>query len=228
MKKKIYAIYLFMDKESYETKMKYLLGMNHIPFDGIPLSDSLVSGLYGWTDSTKLKDEFLSYRNPEFYRVVTLEPDNRLFHEITIHAEYKINRYPYTTISKENGIEDMEIASTKYEYVNVTSYGMENKVAFVDDEIISENVDYMMFNDEIMKALDIIGYTFHYDMNYGNEERRNNADYSQSYNVSPLGYPNMNSGFLNEVMLFIDLYKEAIEPKIRGKKYEDNLCLLSG
>ena len=49
------------------------------------------------------------------------------------------------------------------------------------------DANYRLFKDDIIHALDMIGYTSAYDLCYGNMEEVDNASFNMSYNIGSMG-----------------------------------------
>ena len=71
---------------------------------------------------------------------------------------------------------------------------------------IYATVDYEIFNDSIINALDIIGYTSEYDINHSNDDERiERANFQESFNLTPLG--NKRIDIHTEANMLLYLYR---------------------
>lgn len=178
--KNVYLIYIKVDNDSFNT-LKYIIPNVH---DYI-WRDEKFYGMYAWTSSKSKLSDFLETREEKVFVTSKKELDSDEFELFKEHFyTLELNRYKYNTIRLDKK-ETVEVVSTKNEYIEVVENGSENYQEF--GPTVSDRFNYKIFNKDIIKALDILGYTEVYDLNYGTYDDSVLADYNKSFGLTPLG-----------------------------------------
>lgn len=171
--KKVYLVYAKIKEDDFLSRMRYLL-YNKYAFKKNDTNDDYM-GLYAWSTDKTIIDEFLSIRNNDIYIIKTKKMDYEEYDEFRRnYSTEKMKIYMYELLSIENKSTEIQIASTKNEYDTITMDGEENMFQWSPEF----KTDYIIFNDEIIDALDIVAYTTVHDMNWSIYEDR--ADYASN------------------------------------------------
>ena len=205
--KRIYLIYLKLPKDIYYNMCDYI-GPKYILSGFKVYNKKYYIGFYAYTDKKSILKRFLKERNDKIFKVNKVNIDDDDF---------------------DDAIKTSKLKKIKYSDVLVISNENEYTASVIDVDINMmehgpckyANIDYNIFNSDIIAALDVLSYTTLYDMynienievnNLSNEllneiEYRNDlAMFNASFNLSPLGskiisYDN------DEFACFIYLYR---------------------
>lgn len=187
---KLYMIYAIVDTKFYYSILRNLLPTQH-PFELINDTDKC-TGLYAWTTEKSLLKQFSKERDMNKFKVLKANIDKDDFPRFNLDMiDLKLEDREYV-IPLTKSHETVHYVTTKNEYVQVTDYGRENLYYFKP----FMDVDYMIFNEEIIDALDIINYTSIYDTEClcGGEsdeevtERMELANFNASFNLTTNGH----------------------------------------
>lgn len=179
--RKVYFIYAIIPENIFNT-VKYMLGNA----DKYRWKHDKMFGLYAWTTSKSIAKEFFEVRNKNIYTLIKREVDDDEYERIKYDFNVlKLDRRVYYLDRDHKNDKSVEIVSTKNEYVCTTMEYEEYLWEFGPP--ISEDVPYNMFNDKVLQALDTIGYTKGYDLNYGVDDSRDTVEYNLSFGLTPLG-----------------------------------------
>jgi len=179
--KKIYFIYVSIPENIFN-KVKYMLGNT----ERYRWKHDKMFGLYAWTTSKSIANEFFEVRDKDIYTLVKKDVDDEEFRHIKDDLNIlKLDRRVYYLDKTEHKDRSVEIVSTKNEYVCVTSDSEEYIWEFGPP--IDESVPYIIFSDKVMDALDTLGYSKGYDLRYGEDMQNDYANYNASYGLTPLG-----------------------------------------
>lgn len=204
---KIYTIFAKVNLDDYNRIYKYLFPNKM--YSNCTFSNNEWYGLYAWTTKKSLLDEFLEIRGgSNIYDVKSdkMELTDEDFKNWKLdYIEYKLGRYKYKHYY-DNKTQDVEIVTTKNEYTQVVENSSENfnellRNLFNDAPLI----DYKVFNDDIIKALDCLDYTSFFISNYGTDDECDNLSWSESFSMTILGKPKIPYTF-DEVNLLTKLY----------------------
>lgn len=200
--KKIYIIYATIPENIYNRQLKYTLPSTNKDYQW---KNGKMYGLYAWTDSKKILNEFFEIRNSGIYTVskksCLSDEEYKIFKDNYSMLKLSLNRFYYT--SEMNDDECIDIVTTKNEYVISTEYGIEtlNEFAFKP----SEEISYLLFNKEIIKALDTVGYVDAYNDLYGTDDQAGFTSYQNSFGLTTFGYKKSLPKIENQmnILLFI-------------------------
>lgn len=176
---KVYFIYATIPREVYDEKIKFLLGHEY----DFRVKKDKMYGLYAFTKSKKLLNDFLYVRNKKnLYTVIKAEVDEYDYeHYRDERSNLKLQRSSFETLEGET----MEIVVTKNE---------EYIIKYDKEEYMHEfgfkpyrDLNYVIFNKKLQNSLDKLGYVKLYDTFYGNEEDLGYVGYQESFNLTPLG-----------------------------------------
>lgn len=188
MKDKIYFVYAEITESEFNRRIKYLVNNNNHEFRW---KHNKAYGLYAWTTSKKLLNEFLEYRNNDIYTVVKKELlDDYELEKVSktySDSKIKISKF-YCDYEKSDKGNYVELPVTDNEHYNVSVCGEENMEEFGPK---IPDIDYHMFNKKVQEALDTIGYTTDYDVSFSNDDDIAFADNQKSYGLTVMGrkYP---------------------------------------
>lgn len=208
---KIYLIYAAIDSEDFLTRMCHLVPDKNI----YKLNDDETKfiGLYAFTNKKNVMKEFIKSRNHADYIVNREELDDDSY------ESFKVNNIQLHLDYYKFG--DTTMVATKNEYVQITDYLSENMYEFIQ----CATVDYYIFNNDIMDALDKISYTTAYDTTLVSGEndfyndRLSQADNNASYGLTVNGQP-LHLFEDNVEMCFLYIFKPMFSSSI--KKDGDN------
>ena len=178
-------------------------------------------GIYGWTIKKDIIAEFKKGRTKDYFIYKTKKISKKEF------KDFK-NVYDLCEIKREYfGKSDLVTSSGKTIACTVTEYRTitepERFLLFWNEMMGYVSEDYYWFNDELLQAVDLIGYTTEYDIMFGGddrsfldeeiEQRIENAAYSMSYNLTVDGNTYIPI-ISNQVEVFLRIY----EPTFLGEK----------
>lgn len=213
--KTVYCIYLKMDVNIYNEKLKFLISN---PEDFNWKNGSMI-GLYAWTTKKSYFKEFFELRAKEhFVHVeyeVTDEESERFFKYLKDKKEdQQLQLYLYNTYKKEKKeYEKVAVLSTLNEYTSSVSERSEymNSFSLIEKE---PNFDYMIFKNSIISALDLLLYTREYDINFGAFTRRTKAQLAEDNGTSIYGRE-IRRAYPDELSVLLFLYKELFHVEER-------------
>ena len=191
---KIYFIYASIPQRIFDNRLKFLIPMKST---FVHKNGNMV-GIYAWTNKKKLLKEFLEVRENSIYTVMKEEIDDDDFNNFRReNIEMMLERKEFfitglnrtVGFSTGNGVKlkCIECIVTRFEYVNATEDGN----ACIHEYLIQNLcVDWTFFNEDIVYALDVLGYTTIFD-NFltSSDTRRDACNYSSSFELTPNGYP---------------------------------------
>lgn len=176
---KLYLIYAIIPSNVFSTRIKYLIdnvkdfktqGNNRV-------------GLYAWTTSKKILEEFLEGRDHDIYKVIKKEfmDDEDIDKFKSVYNTLELHLYHYNNKHSETSGKGIDIVTTKSEYVNsvldleanITGFGYPTFALF----------DYSDFNQELKTALEILNYNYYYDSNaLAFDEKSESTKSSEEFN----------------------------------------------
>lgn len=188
---KVYGIYAIIPTEVFENRMsKLVYDKNKFR---LSKNENYYYGLYAWTTKKKVVEEFLYIRNKDMYKVKEIKipkEDERDF-----KLEFKFEELAY--YNYKVGKEEYEVLTTLNEFTESCDNRSENLDELLYEEITNDVADYEILKKDLIKALDIIGYTTYYDIECGGnpevttDEEANDrlalASDSKSYNQTVYG-----------------------------------------
>lgn len=202
----IYMVFAVLTDDVYENRMRYLLfekyRFNH-------KDNKTYVGLYAWTTKKKYLKGFLKDRDESIYiikeRFMT-ESEFLSFKDI-----YEMEKIVRNDFDLDNNGNVVEMFTTKNEYVSVYDNGNENL-----EEIMSQNVyfDYTMFTDDIIRALDIIGYCSRFDILCDNIDRVAEENFNESFGLTRNNSP-LVSFTENKVAMLLFVFKPMFMKMVR-------------
>lgn len=188
---KVYGIYAIIPTEVFENRMsKLVYDKNKFR---LSKNENYYYGLYAWTTKKKVVEEFLYIRNKDMYKVKEIKipkEDERDF-----KLEFKFEELAY--YNYKVGKEEYEVLTTLNEFTESCDNRSENLDELLYEKITNDVADYEILKKDLIKALDIIGYTTYYDIECGGnpevttDEEANDrlalASDSKSYNQTVYG-----------------------------------------
>ena len=201
--KKIYYIYAIIPEQIYYSKIRYIIPNQH----DYRLKHNSMYGLYAWTTSKKITKEFFEVRNKSIYTLIKGDmidkEDYKRMKEKYGELELDYRKYYYdgNTPIEEDSI---TIVSTKNEYIQSTEYVAENLYEFGPKSDI--NIHYSIFKDKIIKALDLLGYTTDYDIEYGEDSDADCASYNLSFGLTKYGNKDITKN-VNQMNILLFLFR---------------------
>lgn len=176
---KLYLIYAKIPESEFNKTIKYLIP-NVYDYRWI---NEKFYGLYAWTKSKSKLNDFLEVRYKKAFEVSKKNIDDDEYQMFKDHynlLELVRHIYKYGNKKKE-----IEVVTTKNEEIESIGNGSENYNDF--GPRVHPDANYRLFKDDIIHALDMIGYTSAYDLCYGNMEEADNASFNMSYNIGSMG-----------------------------------------
>ena len=225
--KKVYLIYVKIPTYIYLDRLCHLVTNNDFRFRQ---KGKYILGLYAWTDDKKLLKEFMETRYAPIFKVKKTRKDNLediLPKDISITLKLEEHNYFHDSdfdpefSNVDDTISDIVksrselIVSTREEYNNCAWSLSENMLEYGPAKYIVRENDYTIFNDELIDALDILGYISNYDLLYANASNMYDVnDYNRSFGTSYRGH-NITNNILcnmhnNQYYGFIYLYSYLI------------------
>ena len=188
---KVYGIYAIIPTEVFESRMfKFVYDKHKF---SLSKNGNYYYGLYAWTTKKKVVKEFLDIRNKDMYKVKELKIDKE--DEKDFELDYKFEELSYYNYIAGN--EEYEVLTTLNEFTESCDNISENLNDLLYDILTNEVADYDILNQDLIDALDIIGYTSYYDIECGgnpdlvtDEEaitRREFAEYHESFRQTVFG-----------------------------------------
>ena len=253
---KVYMLYAKIQETLWNEKLQFLVF--HPEYYKWSEELNSYVGLYGWSDDQEMIKRFIESRKTaakSFYTVITHKMDKGEY--LIFRKEHIMEEIGYYIIPKSNNeslrdyemskfldtrlsIKDMDsnakllyshdelfpIVCTKEEYNEAFSNGS----AFMYEFLIrTMEIDYNIFNDDVIQALDMLGYCKEYDTmqyqvgptdddDYDPDERFESVYYNRSFGLSPLGNYNTIDLYNNKAGIFFNLYYEMIVGYQEGGK----------
>ena len=180
--KKLYFIYVRIPENIYNNKIKYLIPNVY----DYRWKHGYMYGLYAWTTKKKYVKEFFEVRDKSAYTLIEkeIEDDDDVKQVNSIHPSLKLVLKKFETIEDGNK-KKVEILCTKNEYVVSVIDGDEYLYDFGPE--IYEDIDYRLFNDKIIKALDTLMYVNKYDSLFGSVDENSFNEYNAGFNLTKYG-----------------------------------------
>ena len=192
----VYFIYAEIPRYDYDERLKFLLSDQH----DFRAKGNYMRGLYAITNNKKFLKEFFNLRGGnEMYTTIKRDLDEDDWDMIRNQYSDLILRKSHFGDRKNK---KMELIVTKDEETTVQYDGRAYMIEFGPS--IYANIDYRIFNDSIMNALDIIGYTSDYDINHSNDDERiENANFQESFLLTPLGHKRIDINTETNMLLYL-------------------------
>lgn len=213
---KVYVVYAKIPSTIFTNEIINLVS-NKDKFIKEDDSDNFI-GIYAWSKNENYVNEFLKYRKHcKFYIKKKMKIDKYEFDEFKkIYEDDKLKYYKYER-GDYNSLPPVEIMSTRNEYETVTNG--EPMQIFERQFNGYFTVDYIIFKNKIIDALDELCYTSYYDMVFGGnydwsdeediDHRIEYASYNASYNLTVNGKRFFDFD-QNEFMIFIMIFQPLI------------------
>ena len=192
----VYFIYAEIPRRDYENTLKYLLSDQH----DFRSKGDCMRGLYAITNNKKFLKGFFNIRGGnEMYTTVKRDLEDDDWDMIRDQYSDLVLRKSHF---EERIEEKMKRIVTKNEETTVHYDGRAYMTEFGPS--MYANVDYELFNDSIINALDIIGYTADYDVNHSNDDERvERAFFQESYALTPLGNKRIDINTETNMLLYL-------------------------
>lgn len=200
---KIYMIYASIPESIFNDISEFLPNLSVWSYDD---ETNRYIGLYGWTRNKDLYKDFIDVRKDcEFYRYLSKDLDKHEYDEFK--KEFLMMKLKYYKYSRGdyNDCKSVAFPSTKWEYECTDSSAIENNVLYRIYGIFGEMGDYYIFKDDVIEALDVIGYTTLYDSVYGGDDCF--CDEEKDARVE-LALYNMSYGLTVRGNKFIDIFSD--------------------
>lgn len=173
---KVYLIYLTVPVYIFNIRLKYLI--DSVDKVDYKIKDDNVIILYAWTPKKKYVKRFLEERCKDVFTVKTQQIDYddeyeefKERHNDAKLYEEQIALFPsYDRYERDAGIEVPDknnfasMLITKFEVKNFDTFRSENMAEFGPQ--INADINYDLFNNEIINALTILGYVTLYDSSF--------------------------------------------------------------
>ena len=181
---KVYGIYALIPTEEFENRMSRLVyDKNRFK---LSKRENYYYGLYAWTTKKKVVKEFLDIRNKNMYKVQEIKIPKE--DEKDFKLDFKFEELAYYKYIA--GKEEYEVLTTLNEFTESCDNRSENLSDLFYGKLTNEVADYMILKQDLIDALDIIGYTTYYDIECGgnpdvvtDEEAISRTDFA-GYHVS--------------------------------------------
>lgn len=188
---KIYMIYAKLNPNDYKKLYDLLPLKNNIIYE--QKGDKYVF-LYAWTNKKSLLEKFKEERNMDRFKVVKTEIDDDDYNRFRVDmSDIMLDDREYIIPCLKSQDKIVHFITTKNEYVEATDNAEEN-FYYHKDKLKMKLEDYELFNDEIIKALDILNYTFIFDAYYLEDipeidisDRIEMVSFQAGYNLTPYG-----------------------------------------
>lgn len=170
----VHIAYLTIPKDIFDLRMKYLI--DSVDSYDYKIKEKSVTAFYAWTTSRKRMKRFLDTRCRDIFTVKTKELDDDDYDEfISKNKASRLGVYSIATIPTDSyeslsGISSVDkenfidMVLTDYEHKNISLYKSENMNEFGPKAF--NNMDYSIFNEEIIGALRVLGYVTLYDSSF--------------------------------------------------------------
>ena len=197
--KKVYLVYATIPYKIF-IKIKYMLPK----IEKFKSKGNNMVGLYAWTTNKEYVEEFLEIRNNSIYTVkkVDIEEKGELKSIKDNYGTSELKPYEYYLDSDDKDSEHVDIISTKNEFVCSTIDSEEYLFDFGPS--VEEEAPYVIFNDDIIEALDVLGYTDKYDLSFGDSEKVDLVSYNNSFGVSVMERSKIK--FTNQMNILLYLF----------------------
>lgn len=192
--KTVYMIYARLPRRVYKNILWVLPVSSDTQFIQY---DNYHIGLYGWTTKKEYAKRFFDERKEcKYYILKVKSVDNDIIDELkNKNSADKLSEYSFDT-GDFNAISAVKMIATKNEYDQIVDDP--SIYNFEDITDIHQLSEYYWFNDELINALDMIGYTTEHDImggdpDYWTEDEQYEMMENASNNLSYLLTVNGNS-----------------------------------
>lgn len=222
--KDVYIIYAGIPNYLWEIKMKYIIDESRYITSGkeYDYDGKKRYFIYAWTSNKKYLNEFKYFRNNAFktiYKIKKVKMDK---------VEYSQFKYKY----KDEKLEYREIPSNDNEYYGTNDYVKvlctDNESMYTIDEghvylynYLSEiiGVNYTVFDEKYINALDSLGYCDEYNIIKFDcsddpdiySENYELSTFNASFELTGLGNHKLIDLYANKFAIFVNLFYEMIE-----------------
>lgn len=234
--KKVYLIYAKIPSLLFDNKI-HLFVRDSSEFK---LSKNHYIGLYAWTKNKELLNTFLDFRKDakDIYNVIEREFDKDDYkHFKKVHSaeelmyyrfktckSYDMDHFDYGWVPKKSDSDQEKdeffnesdnvgrIVCTTTEYNETMDYGEQFFFEYLSQIM---KVDYLIFKDEYIWALDRIGYCDAFNLVNNDSEdpfysaRSETSEYNNNFGLTYYGNPAFNL-WDNKLALFINIFYEMI------------------
>ena len=204
----VYKIFIKVDIDMYHDRLVYLVS-NTIDYHKI--NDDYVYGLYAWTSDKRIKKSFEEIRDTRKFKI----------------KKYDLNEYEFEELSEKNSNQQLKwrdfitynngekniinICTTTDEYVACT-YENDGLTNMNGLPVIKYDmkIPYKIFNDKLIKSLDLFGFIDDYIMAEGTVNEQLDLDYQRSFSLTYSGNVAMKEKWLkkyfDEVRILVYLF----------------------
>lgn len=195
----IYAIYVSLPMRSFE-RIKYLI-RNVTDFRS---SNGKMVGLYAFSKKKSIAKEFMEIRNSNIMTLKKIDADDDWSSEFKSRfSSCCISEYTLSTGDKKKPI---TLLCTKNEYSNIHDFKQENLFEFGPAQFTK--IDYEIFNDDVIEALDILGYTTAFDTSNDDMHRIAIADEQRGHGKTVMGHTLYDVTNFSEYAALLCLYSD--------------------
>lgn len=201
---KVYFIYAAIPEKDFSNRIKYLVPNYH----DYRCKHNHMYGLYAWTFSRNVCDEFLETRGSQMYTVIRKdiygkEEKDRIKKDL---AELKLDYYTFSAPDLDE--KKVQIITTKSEYVNSVDYASENIYEFGPASTNMIKPD--LLNNDLLDALKELGFVTDYIVRFCIDDYEVEKD-DKTMHKSLL----WELASINQIAMFLYLYKVMFCEEIR-------------
>lgn len=174
---KIYVLYITVPEDVFQKRLKYLIN-SCVDNLNYKLKDDNVVSLYAWTPKKKILKRFLEERCRDVFTIKEKEfdTDDEYYEFMNTNEDAKLRLVDIGIVPACDGYERdfnktpvdgnhfVQMVVTKFESTNFGLYKSENMNEFGPRAYA--DMDYCIFNDELIAALKTLGYVTLYDSSY--------------------------------------------------------------
>lgn len=181
---KLYLIYIKVPEKEFNRRFKFIISNAHSY--NYKHHTKILKGLYAFTDDEDKLNKFLKQRSKYIFKVKEKE----------FKSEMELRKFTWDNDELRliyKNFDDLDDGGgnvsvlTKNEVSQVIDNLYENMFEFVVKEGVF-SFDYEIFNDKIIDALDILGYTYIYDKFIcSDEDRIDEMGFNESYSLTRFG-----------------------------------------
>ena len=175
MSRTYYFIYLKIPKKIFNDRLQYLL-FNSYDFHA---DKNDVIGLYGYTKDKQIAKSFIKSRNKKLFYMIKKELTKKEENHILDKKSDLALGYHRFSSQINDKVKEVDVLTTVNEY---------NTVEYNSDEYLYEfgpsaDINYNIFNDDIIDALSTLGYVSNYILHHGSVEDMDLLLYNESFGI---------------------------------------------
>ena len=225
--KLVYIIYASIPNRLWEAKLKYLINESSYVLSGKEYNydGNNRTFLYAWTTKEKYLNAFKYFREnalKNIYKIEAAEMDKLEYSQFV--ERYENERLRYIEIPTNDnemfGTNDFTKILCTLNEANYTIYEGHVYLYEYFSDIIE--VDYSIFNNKYINALDCLSYCDEFNiLRYNNalsydeselySSRYEMSEYNHSFNLTGFGNHKMIDLYANRLAIFVNLFYEMIE-----------------